>query len=182
MGEHRVVEVTITKAFANTQVALDRSTAQIDGLLELHGVRESRITHQKPLDPTADSGENAAGSLTLEFIQPGTDDCERRGLRIRVDYQPTIRSIDRRSHTARKTKGTTAEMAARALFWFLDTKFKAIQYGLEEFDDAFLPHLITQIGYTMAERPELAIALLDEPTSIGQFMLGGPDPEAVEVR
>ena len=64
--------MTITKAFTATKVALDRSTAQIDGLLEQHGIRESRLTHQKPLDPKADSGAAAEGSLTLEFIHPDT--------------------------------------------------------------------------------------------------------------
>ncbi len=56
----------------------------------------------------------------------------------------------------------------------------AVQYGLEELDAAFLPHLITQIGYTLAERPELTAAVLNEPGSITQIML--PESNAVEAR
>lgn len=161
--------MTLTLAFTNTKVALDRSMQQIEGILERNGIRESRYTHRKPLDPEATDGEEAQGSLTLEFVQPG-DEATRRGVRITVGYQPAVLRLTA-NYTKKKVKGTTAEMAARALFWYLDTKFKAMQYGLEEFDTAFMPHLVTQLGTTMAERPELIGEAISQPQSIGQLLL-----------
>ena len=162
--------MALTMAFTNTKVALERSMVQIEGLLEQQGIREVRYTHRKPLDPTAYDGEDAQGFITLEFLQPGDEDT-RRGVRIHVGYQPTVRRIDPRTKMAKKVRGTTANMAARALFWYLDTKFKAIQYGLEEFDTAFMPHLLTQVGSTIAEQPGLIGAVLNRPENIGQLLL-----------
>lgn len=167
----------LTQAFASTKVSLDRSMSQIEGILEKEGIRESRYTHRKPVDPAATEGEDAAGSLTLEFIRSSADKL-RRGIRITVAYQPTVVKIDARTYTRRKVKGTTADMAARALFWYLETKFKSIQYGLEEFDTAFMPHLVTQIGMTMAEQPQLVERVLDQPENIGRFLLPASDGSA----
>ena len=169
--------MTLTMAFTNTKVSLDRSMSQIDGLLEKNGIRESRHTHQRPVDPTAAEGEDARGAITLEFVYPGKNDGDRRGVRITVGYQPLARKITA-SYTRKTVKGTTPEMAARALFWYLDTKFKSIQYGIEEFDAAFMPHLLMQIGRTLAEEPMLIAEVVNRPESIGRLLL--PPPESVD--
>ncbi|KKK72519.1 hypothetical protein LCGC14_2903030, partial [marine sediment metagenome] len=146
--------MTLTQAFANTKVTVDKSLQQIEGLMEVHGIREQRYTHLRPEDPAAAEGEVAQGTIAYEFVRHGKEDNERRGVRIVVRYQPTMIRVDRRTMVKRKVKGTTAQMAGRALFWFLKAKFDSIDYGIEEFDVAFMPHLITQLGPTFAERPD----------------------------
>lgn len=158
--------MTLTTSFASTQVSLDKSLNQIEGLLEAHGVREQRYTHLKPETPDETEGDGALGRLIYEFVWPGASEPERRGVRITVCYQPTVIKIQARTYRRKAVKGTTAQMAARALFWFLKAKFDAIDYGIEEFDVAFMPHLLTQIGQTFAERPELLSAALSDPESL----------------
>lgn len=161
--------MTLTTAFTNTQVALDRSLQQCEGLLGTHGIREQRYTHKKPLDPDATEGGDALGSIVYEFVQ----EHERRGVRITVQYQPSIIKIGAR-HIPKRARGTTAQMAARALYWFLKAKFDAIDYGIESFDVAFMPHLMTQLGTTFAEAPELIDEVLAHPDSVAQLALPAP--------
>ena len=93
-------------------------------------------------------------------------------MRIAVLYQPTTTRIDKRSSIKRKVKGTTAQMAARALYWFLKSKFDSIDYGIEEFEVAFMPHLVTAIGSTFAEEPHLIDVVMERPEDIS--LLGQP--------
>lgn len=121
--------MTLTRAFSNTLIGLEKSMAEIDKMLGGHGVRESRHTHRRPERAPLRSDDLAPetiGALVYEFVYPGKVEGERRGVRISVNYQP--------EYTQYKTpKGTTAEMAARALFWFLKAKFDSIDYGIEAF-------------------------------------------------
>ena len=61
-------------------------------------------------------------------------------------------------------------MAARALFWFLKAKFDSIDYGIEEFDVAFMPHLVTALGRTFAEEPLLISEAMARPESVGTML------------
>ena len=90
-----------------------------------------------------------------------------------VPYQP-VQMIQDRYGYRKKGKGSTREMAARALYWFLKSKFDAIEYGIEEFDVAFMPHLITQIGWTIAEQPQLIEQMASAPESIARLALPAP--------
>jgi len=164
--------VTLTQAFATTSVALERSMAQVEGLLEAHQAREQRHTHKRPLDPEATEGPEAVGRLTLEFLwEPSAE--TRRGVRISVQYQPTMTKIGR-NNLKTKVKGTTPQMAARALYWFLKAKFDAIDYGIEEFDVAFMPHLVMALGETFAEQPFLIGEAMSRPDSLSQLALPAP--------
>jgi len=125
------------KAFANTSVQLDKSMVGVKKLLNEHGVFETRYT---------EVGDSTDGRLIYEFVH-GTDET-RRGVRITVTWK------HRRGPKGGQA-GSTSAMAGRALFWFLKSKFDSIDYGIEEFDVAFMPHLVTQIGETFAERPDL---------------------------
>lgn len=167
--------MTLKASFANTQVSVEKSISEIDRLLGAHGVRESRHTHIRPLrlaNAGADTGPETCGRLVFEFVYLGRDESERRGVRVAVGYQPLAGP---RGGTA----GTTAEMAARALFWFLKAKFDSIDYGIEEFDVAFMPHLVTALGETFAERPALIASATQRPESLATLAL--PRPVAAEV-
>lgn len=161
-------------AFTNTAVQFQKSMDQIEALLEDHGVREQRYTHLKPADPEAPEGEEAVGRIVYEFVSPATEGDERRGVRLMVQYQPVIFRRDKRSYQKRPARGTTAKMASRALFWLLKSKFDSIDYGIEEFDVAFMPHLMTQLGTTFADQPELIAQAMEQPESISQLALPAP--------
>ena len=169
--------MVLSKSFSKTQVDFNRSMKQIEGILEVQGIIETRVTHLRPTAPDATDGPESRGSLTIEFIsESGGAERARRGVRITVHYQPSMKAFNSR-HVARVVKGTTPEMAARALYWYLDMKFKSIEWGIEEFDVAFLPHLITQIGATPAEQQHIVEAMVDDPDSVGRLLLppgGGP--------
>lgn len=152
--------MTLTKAFVDTTVRFDKSMADIEKLLQTHAIRESRFTHLRPQrEPRSeyDKAEDTQGSVVYEFVR-GRDD-DRRGVRVTVRYQPQIGIRGGKA-------GTTAEMAARALYWFLKAKFDAIDYGIEEFDVAFMPHLLTALGTTFAEQPLLIAEVIHRPESV----------------
>lgn len=148
----------LTDSFTSTKVALDRSLQQIGTLLEGKGVRQHRYTHIRPETPTAASGPESIGQIGVELVWPSEPPV---GVRVVVQYQPTRTYRYRGNGPLRRKQGTTAEMAARALYWHLKAKFDAIDYGLEEFEVAFLPYMITAGGFTFAERPQLVREALE---------------------
>ncbi len=168
----------ITKAFASTSVAFEKSMSAVEKMLGEHGIRESRYTHIRPARAPKnqyDKEPETQGSIIYEFVsapngkpRPGSTELnERRGVRLAVFYQPEF--------TQYKTpKGTTPEMAARALYWYLKAKFDSIDYGIEDFDVAFMPHLITTIGTTFAERPALISEAVAHPESVAMLALPAP--------
>lgn len=165
--------MALTKAFASTSVSFEKSMGEVEKLLGAHGVRESRYTHRRPeRAPKSefDKAPDTRGSVVYEFVYPGKNLEERRGVRVTVHYQP---EIGKRGGNA----GTTPEMAARALFWFLKAKFDSIDYGIEAFDVAFMPHLVTALGETFAERPALIAEATSRPESIGMLALPAPRAE-----
>ena len=150
----------LTQAFGATKVAFTKSMQEVEGVLSLHGIRESRFTHARPQrapKTSFDVSQETAGYVLYEFVK-GKDD-DQRGVRITVRYQPRIGPKG-------GLTGSTAEMAGRALYWYLKGKFDAIDYGIEEFDVAFMPHLMTALGTTFAEQPSLITEVIYRPESI----------------
>jgi hypothetical protein len=136
------------QAFAGTTVPLDKSMVQVKKLLNEHGVFETRYT---------ETGTPDEGQLIYEFVH-GADE-SRRGVRVNVTWASFAGPKGGR-------KGSTSSMAGRALFWFLKSKFDSIDYGIEEFDVAFMPHLMTQLGPTFAEQPDLIGQVILDPSAL----------------
>lgn len=159
--------MTLRQSFANTAISVEKSISEIDKMLGAHAVRESRHTHIRPLrapkSPTEAASPDTIGRIVFEFVYPGKSDLERRGVRIAVEYRPFVGKQGGKA-------GSTAEMAARALFWFLKAKFDSIDYGIEEFDVAFMPHLVTALGRTFAEEPLLISEAMARPESVGTML------------
>ncbi len=163
--------MTLTAAFGTTQVSFEKSMSEVERLLTGHGVRESRYTHVRPARLPAragERGEETRGRVVFEFVWRRGEDA--RGVRITVPYQPEV-------GTRGGKAGTTPEMAARALYWLLKAKFDSIQYGIEEFEVAFMPHLVTSLGSTFAEEPHLITQAAQRPETIGQMLLPPPTGE-----
>lgn len=133
------------RAFKGTTVALDKSMRQTKKVLAAHDITETRYT---------ESGTDDEGRLIYEFVH-GVDE-SRRGVRIVVRWRG-----DRGPEGGQR--GSSPEMAGRALFWFIKAKFDSIDYGIEEFDVAFMPHLVTALGPTFAEQPEMIAQVVENP-------------------
>lgn len=167
--------MSLTPAFTSTTVSFDKSMSEVEKLLTRHGVRESRFYHRRPErapktpaerapKTPADRAPETQGAVSYEFVYPGKGIEERRGVRVTVGYQPGVGPKGGQ-------QGTTPEMAARALFWFLKAKFDSIDYGIEVFDVAFMPHLITALGETFAERPLLIADAVARPEALTMLAL-----------
>lgn len=161
-----------TKAFAGTSISVDKSMSEIDRLLTKYGVRENRYTHPRP-ERVGAHGEAGSGALVYEFVWPERGTQARRGVRIKVQYREEAGPKGGRG-------GITAEQAGRALFWHIKSKFDSIEFGLEDFDVAFMPYLRTALadGGTIAENPYLIGEFTAQPHAIGS-LLALPAPRAV---
>jgi hypothetical protein len=160
--------MTLTKAFAATEVKFEKSMAAVEAILGKHGIRESRYTHLRPsrlANSVSDEKPEAQGSIVYEFV--GGVNETRRGVRVSVGYRPVNTGY-------KKPGGTSEEMAARALYWYLKAKFDSIDYGIEDFDVAFMPHLVTSIGTTFAEEPGLIASAILQPESVARLALPAP--------
>lgn len=116
--------MSVPSSYRDTSVHWGKSQANILRLLARFGVVDVRFTM---LD--------SRGEVICEFNYPtkleGKDVVV--GVRIKVPLPPAGRLKD----TER-----LKNQAHRALFYYLKTKFEALQFGLVEFIQEFLPHLV----------------------------------------
>lgn len=116
-------------AFAKTQVPAVRTFAEIDALLNKHGITDTRVTSRTLGDDERE--------YTLEFVITEA----RLGVRLQLVYP--LEPPSRRNS------------AARALFWFVKAKLDGIAYGIETAELAWAPYLLGPGGTTLADTPEL---------------------------
>lgn len=114
----------VPSSYRTTAVHWGKSQANILKLLARFGVVDVRFTM---LD--------SRGEVICEFNYPTKLDDKDViiGVRIRVPLPPAGRIKD----TER-----IKNQAHRALFYYLKTKFEALQFGLVEFIQEFLPHVV----------------------------------------
>lgn len=110
------------KAYRQTTVSAAKSRDGIDRLLEKVGVVGFRWATE--LDK---------GRETLEALLEV--DGKKLGFRLSVDYE------DER----------TRRQVMRALYWYLKSKIEAVECGLVDLEEEFLPYLLTKSGQTVAE-------------------------------
>lgn len=113
----------IPKSYRTTTVHWSKSQTDIMKLLMKHGVQDVRFT-------TLQSRQEAF----CEFNYP--TQLEEKdvviGVRIKVPLPPVGRLKD---------DERTKNQAHRALLYYLKSKFEALQFGLVEFIEEFLPHV-----------------------------------------
>lgn len=125
-------------AYATTNVAVERSQAEIRKLLQRFDVERLAFGEER------DEDNRRWVAVTFE--------ARRLGVRMRVPLK-AINEHDVRAKTLRsRTKGVVDirnEMYAqeerriwRVLAWNLKARLVAVEEGLESFEEAFLPHLI----------------------------------------
>lgn len=109
-------------SYAQTNVPPGRSRDVIERLLSRIGVETFRWT-------------NTADAEGIEFLWPRPEGSP-------VGFRLVIRF---------DTPARRAQML-RALFWYLKAKIEAIEFGLLDTEQAFLPHMLTPGGQTVFER------------------------------
>lgn len=142
------------KAFANTTVSLFKTQEELEKLLAKHRIAASRWTH------FAETKE-LAGKVRFEFQWQRAKEAAPIGFRVEVEYKyaPGPRGGN---------AGTTREQAGRALFWYVKNLFDAVEYGIVQLEEAFMPHMLPagESGPTLYEQltPRLeALTMADLP-------------------
>ena len=109
----------IVRAYKTTKVNWGKSQAQITKLLEQQGVRDIRFTFLQ-----------SQNQLICEFNYPTK--LENKDVNVGVRILLPIPDIDEKAKN----------QIHRALFYYLKTKFEALNFGLVEFMQEFMPHLL----------------------------------------
>lgn len=113
----------IPTSYRTTTVNWGKSQADIMKLLMRHGVQDVRFTALQ-----------SRGEVYCEFNYPTTLDGKEVivGVRVKVPIPPKGRLKD---------DERAKNQAHRALLYYLKAKFEALQFGLVEFIEEFLPHV-----------------------------------------
>jgi hypothetical protein len=107
------------KAYKHTAVNWGKSQAQITKLLEQKGIQDIRFTFLQ-----------TQNSLICEFNYPTKLDDKDVNVGVRI-----LLPIPKDDEQAKN-------QIHRALFYYLKTKFEALNFGLVEFIQEFMPHLV----------------------------------------
>lgn len=131
------------KAFANTKIDVFKTQQDLETLLLKRGITASRWTHFSETKETA-------GIVRFEFEW-------QRAQQIRdVKHQPLSFRIDVEYKgelgPAGGQRGTTREQGARALYWHVKNLFDAIDFGIVDLEQAFMPYLVLPSGETAYEK------------------------------
>ena len=135
--------VSQLKAFSNTKIDAFKTQGDLEALLAKRGINASRWSH------FAES-KDEPGMVRFEFSwQPvqGLRDAKRPplGFRIEVTYKGAVGPQGGQ-------RGTSREQAARALYWHVKNLFDAIDFGIVDLEQAFMPYLVLPSGETAYEK------------------------------
>lgn len=109
------------KAYKATSVHWGKSQANISKLLETNGIQDTRFTFLQ-----------SRSELICEFNFPTV--LEKKDVNIGVRITLPIPQS--------KNPEQSKNQIHRALFYYLKSKFEALNFGLVEFTQEFMPHLI----------------------------------------
>ena len=107
------------KSYKHTSVNWGKSQAQITKLLEQQGIQDIRFTFLQ-----------TQNSLICEFNYPTQIENKDVNVGVRI-----VLPIPKEDEQAKN-------QIHRALFYYLKTKFEALNFGLVEFIQEFMPHLV----------------------------------------
>lgn len=156
----RASKPKVTGPYADTKVHYLKSQGEIGALLSKNGVQDTRFTNLSSI-----------GQLILEFTRPQMlpDGREiRPAVRILV---PDINDDNR-------------NQKHRLLYWFLKSKFEALEAGLVEFIEEFFPYMLVPHGDRVATIYEVLGARYTQALASGQVpdLQLLPGPRGGEVR
>ena len=120
------------KAYANTVVNWGKSQADIMKLLGKYDIDEVRFTtlNAKTMNESGFKMEDDTFAIVLEFFKH-TQLSDGLGGKIPIKIIiPNISDDEKQKN-----------QAFRIFYWYLKTKFEAIDSGLVEFEEEFMPHI-----------------------------------------
>lgn len=126
------------KAFSSTTITLFKTQDDLEKLLAKRGISASRWTH---FAETKDQ----PGMVRFEFEWQRNKDRPPMGFRIDVAYKYV-------AGPKGGNQGTTREQAGRALFWHVKNLFDAVDFGIADMEQAFMPYLLGQGDRTIYEQ------------------------------
>lgn len=109
------------KAYKQTSVPWGKSQANITKLLDQYGVQDTRFTFLQ-----------SRNELICEFNYPTK--IEEKNINVGVRILLPVPNL--------KNQDQAKNQIHRALFYYLKTKFEALHFGLVEFVQEFMPHLV----------------------------------------
>src|SRR3990167_5588745 len=120
------------KSYKNTSVHWSRSQAEIQKLLERYDIDESRFTslNYETLAKAGFETDRDSVALMIEFFKITN---LANGVGGKVPIKIVIPNIPNEE----KFKN----QAYRIVLWYLKTKFEAVETGLIEFEQEFMPHI-----------------------------------------
>lgn len=116
------------RSYANTSVGAGRSKEQIEKLL--HKVGAVGFRWDSGLPQLRDS-ENAVGFEQLTAALSWND--RKLAFRLRIEY-----ASDKQQR-----------QNLRALYWYLKAKIEAIEFGIVDLEQEFMPYMLAQSGRTL---------------------------------
>lgn len=109
------------KSYAKTSVNWGKSQANICKLLEKNGIEDVRFTYL-----------SSSNELVCEFNYPS--EMQNKKVNIGIRILLPLPKID--------NKEQAKNQIHRALFYYLKSKFEAMNFGLVEFSQEFMAHLV----------------------------------------
>ena len=120
------------KAYKNTSIDWTKSQGEIMKLLSMRGIKETRFTNIS-FETASKAGldiQKDCEAIMLEFFKPIELSSGMGGT---IPIRIIIPNIPEDEQKKRQ--------AYRIFFWYLKTKFEAVDTGLIEFEQEFMPHI-----------------------------------------
>jgi hypothetical protein len=131
---------TNVTAYKSTSIDWAKSQAQIMKLLEDRGIKETRFTNIS-FETAQRAGfdmKKGTSAIMLEFFRPTQ---VASGVGGTIPIRIIIPNIPEEERAKRQ--------AYRIFYWYLKTKFEAVETGLIEFEQEFMPHIALGKGGVM---------------------------------
>lgn len=113
----------MTTAYEDTSVAAEKSKGQIEKLLKKFNVRAIRFT-------------SYPSYALLEFVREAGD---KEFVPYRLTVKPKVRDWARNTSSE---LDRAERQVWRVVYWWLKSKLEAIEFGLVEFEQDFLPYIL----------------------------------------
>lgn len=136
------------RAFANTTINYYKSMDECQRLLAKYGVAGTRFTNYE-------QQKDKAGQIIFEFNWSPGGSARGNGYKVQIEYEELTGPKGGKA-------GITKEQAARAIFWHIKNLIEAVEFGIVDMGEAFLPYMLTSSGQTVYEEYQDRLLALPE--------------------
>lgn len=150
----------MSKAYADTSVAVSRSQEQIRARLVATGARGVQFTE-----------DWMAGTIGFRFVKMKKHDDTEFPLMVNMTIH-VWPNAKKRLYASPREKEQRERQVWRALYWYLKSQFEAVDFGLRTLEDVFMSDIQMQDGRTIGDhvRGALALGRLALPAGVGESL------------